>query len=216
MGGSSSTPAGPAELLMTGSVGPETLRLLLGRLGTVEIALPAIYADAGGPHVTSSMMRLPDGTFFLLQLQLRGAGGEAAVSIAAHSLLAPPQDAEGAATVAALLERSALLFVVDASSAAAGPASEKEQLHEMLGSMGGRPPLAVVVALNASQGCNPLPGADGGSLSDGVRERLGVEELKAGGALVHLLEMSSEDFPDHGVMAEAVDWLTTQLHAASS
>ena len=141
------------------------------------------------------------------------------IDIAAHSLLAPPQDAEGAAAVAALLERSALLFVVDAS-AAAGPASEKEQLHEMLGSMGGRPPLAVVVALNAyaSQGCTPLPGADGGSLSDGVRARLGLDELKAGGALVHLLEMSSEDSSMEGysVMVEAVEWLATQLHAASS
>ena len=215
MGGSSSRSEQPVELLMAGSVSADTLRLLLGRLGTVSITLPAMYADSGGVGVESTMMTLPeDGTFFLLRMHTGGAAG--GLRIDAHSLLAPPQDAAGAAAVGALLERSALLFVVDASSAAAGPASEKEQLHEMLGSMGGRPPLAVVVALNASQGCNPLPGADGGSLSDGVRERLGVEELKAGGALVHLLEMSSEDFPDHGVMAEAVDWLTTQLHAASS
>ena len=213
MGGSSSRSEQPVELLMAGSVSADTLRLLLGRLGTVSITLPAMYADSGGVGVESTMMTLPeDGTFFLLRMHTGGAAG--GLRIDAHSLLAPPQDAAGAAAVGALLERSALLFVADAS--AAGPASEREQLHEMLGSMGGRPPLALVVALNATQGCNPLPGVDGGCLSDNVWDRLGLEELKAGGALVHLLEMSSEEFPDHSVMAEAVNWLATQLSAASS
>ena len=128
-----------------------------------------------------------------------------------YSLLAPTPDS---ATLESMLQRNkALLFVVDATpgTSAAALAAEKKQLHELLGRMSGRPPLALILALNAKQGCHPLPGSDGGSLSDGVRQRLGFDELKSGGAVVHLLEMSSEDFPDGCVVMEAFEWIGQQL-----
>ena len=59
-------------------------------------------------------------------------------------------------------------------------------------------------------------GAELAAISSTLKSLLSPNGL--GGALELLLERSSaspsEDFPDNGVMAEAVDWLTTQFHAA--
>ena len=40
-----------------------------------------------------------------------------------------------------------------------------------------------------------------------MRQRLGLDELTSGGAAVHLLEMSSEAFPDSTVVLEALEWI---------
>lgn len=206
------------EILATGTVGAEALRRLLecAGMGRVTVTDPGIgYAGTQsdgsefGVGVGSSMMVLPndDAKLYLLHLE-RPAHPRLLVD--GYSLLAPCPDTT---TLARMLERKAMLFVVDAAPGMTDAASarEKEQLHELLGRMSGRPPLVVVLALNSKQGCHPLPGKDGGSLSDDVHMRLGLDELTSGGAVVHLLEMSSEDFPDAGVVLEAFEWVANQI-----
>ena len=208
----------PIEILATGTVGAESLRRLLecAGMGRVTVTDPSTgysgsQSDGGefGVGVGSSMMVLPDhdAKLYLLTLQ-RPARPH--LLIDGYSLLAPSPDT---ATLSRMLERKAMLFVVDGAPGITDAASarEKQQLHELLGRMSGRPPLVVVLALNSKQGCHPLPGKDGGSLSDDVRLRLGLDELTSGGAIVHLLEMSSEDFPDTGVVLEAFEWVANQM-----
>ena len=200
------------EILATGTVGAEPLRRLLecARMGRVTVTDPstsgwtANHSDGSesGASVGSSMMVLPDDDAKLYLLSLERPK-HPCLRVDGYSLLAPDPDA---ATLESMLERKALLFVVDAAPGAA-VATEKQQLHELLGRMSGRPPLAVVLALNSTQGCQPLPGKDGGSLRDEVRQRLGLDELTSGGAAVHLLEMSSEAFPDSTVVLEALEWI---------
>ena len=57
----------------------------------------------------------------------------------------------------------------------AGVADEKNVFHELLGSMGGRPPLGVVVALNSDPATSMEQDEDGE-----VWKRLGLDELKSG------------------------------------
>ena len=207
------------EILATGTVGTEALRRLLdcAGMGRVTVTDPSTGCTASqsngsefGAGIGSSMMVLPDDDAKLYLLSLKRTV-HPRLLVDGYSLLAPCPDAT---TLANMLERKAMVFVVDAAHgitpAAAFP-REKEQLHELLGRMSGRPPLVVVLALNSKQGCHPLPGKDGGSLSDDVRLRLGLDELAIGGAVVHLLEMSSEDFPDTGVVLEALEWVANEL-----
>lgn len=203
------------EILATGTVGAELLRLLLesAGMGRVTVTDPSTGLTANqsdcsefGASVGSSMMVLPadDAKLYLLYLE---RPNHPCLRVDGYSLLAPNPDTE---TLERMLERKALLFVVDAAPGAT-IATEKEQLHELLGRMSGRPPLLVVLALNSTQGCQPLLGKDGGSLRDEVHQRLGLDELTSGGAAVHLLEMSSEAFPDSTVILEALEWIGDQL-----
>lgn len=203
------------ELVATGTVSAETLRLLLecAGMGRVTAYDPstgwtASHSDGGqfGVTVGSSMMKLPadDAKLYMLSLE---RPAHPCLHVDGYSLLAPAPDN---AMQKRLMERKALLFVVDAAAATA-LATEKEQLHELLGRMSGRPPIVLVIALNSKQGCSPLPGKDGGCLSDEVRLRLGLDDLTSGGAVVHLLDMSSEEFPDSSVILEAFEWVGEQL-----
>jgi hypothetical protein len=187
---------------MAGCVPADSLRLLLGELGKVSVLQPSTgqrYPE--GEHVSSSMMVLPDdGQFYLLSMEdLRG---NRELRADAYSLSVELGDA-AASTVEALLERPALVFVTDAAAAPGSLEGEKERFHDLLGSMGGRPPLAAVIALNSD-----AAGTEG---DGGIEKRLGLDELKCGGALVQLFHMAGGSFPDHGVMAESVNWVCSQL-----
>jgi hypothetical protein len=157
MGLASSKERPPLNCLMTGTVGAEPLRLLLESAGLsrVTVTQPASQStacqsdgSAFGASVGSSMMVLPtdDAELYLLNVERHG------IRIDGYSLLAPaPPDS---ATLEGFLDRQALLFIVDAApnaTPAATLATEKERLHGLLGSMSGRPPLAVVIVLNSKQ-----------------------------------------------------------------
>ena len=138
-------------------------------------------------------MRLPDDRFFTLHLRAPG------LDVEGYSLLSLDKaEAKGKAAAEAMLERRALLFFVDAGAMSASPAPltppspsassevcdflrvsrmesggarEREQLHEKLFTMSGRPPLGAVIVLASHKE---------GVTADKLREQLGLDALKSG------------------------------------
>ena len=142
------------------------------------------------------MMRLPDDRFFTLHLLAPGLDVEGYSLLSLDKA-----EAKGKAAAEAMLERRALLFFVDAGAMSASPslpnptplpvsvshlrsaifcgvsrmesggAREREQLHEKLFTMSGRPPLGAVIVLASHKE---------GVTAAKLREQLGLDALKSG------------------------------------
>ena len=164
---------------------------------TVSVTEPAIGdTTSQGGMVSSSMMRLPDDRFFTLHLRAPGLDVEGYSLLSLDKA-----EEKGKAAAEAMLERRGLLFFVDAEAMSASPAPlapqphppsassevcdflrgvsrmesggtrEREQLHEKLFTMSGRPPLGAVIVLASHKE---------GVTADKLREQLGLDALKSG------------------------------------
>jgi hypothetical protein len=134
-------------------------------------------AEAVAAAASNAVVPLPDddGKFYVLRLE------DKHVRIDAHSLFHPAGRGEGdhGAAERPFLDHRALIFVVDAATAqqqqqqhspsggscgrrrrpSLGGLTEADHLQELLGTMSGRPPVGMVLALNTHCRARGAPGA---------------------------------------------------------